>query len=121
MSYCSVNKFTITRGVDNTFVFVIKEDGTTLPLALQPSDTFVAYLKELGTDTTALTKSLSIEDANSGKVKLVVTEAEANLLVPRKGTEVDRYYVKPSYKLVIDCSTVGNGDFIAKVNEVYVD
>lgn len=119
---CDVAKFTITKGLDNTFVFTIKADGSTLPMEIdEVNDTFVAYLKTLDDDTTVLTKSLVIEDALSGKVSLTITSAETTPLVGDKGTKTDRYYLRPTYKLIIDCTTTNNGDFIAKVPEIYVD
>ena len=39
---CDVAKFTITKGVDNTFVFTIKADGSTLPMVMTAGDTFTA-------------------------------------------------------------------------------
>lgn len=118
---CDVAKFTITKGLDNNFVFTIKADGSTLPMTIEPTDTFTASLVQLSDGSTVLSKSLVVTDALSGKASLTITSAEASSLVTDKGTKTDRYYLRPVYKLVIDCSTVNNGDFIAKVPEVYVD
>lgn len=119
---CDVAKFTITKGVDNTFVFTIKADGSTLPMVMTAGDTFSAQLVDLATGATALTKALTKDaDLNSGKVYLDITIAEAAGLTGERGTKVDRYYLRPTYKLVIDCNTTNNGDFIARVPEVYVD
>ena len=118
---CDVAKFTITKGLDNNFVFTIKADGSTLPMEIQGSDTFVAHLVKLSDNTTVLTKPLVVTDALSGKTSLTITSAETSSLVSDKGSKADLYYARPVYKLVIDCSTVNNGDFIAKVPEVYVD
>lgn len=120
MANCSYN-FAITKGVDNTFVFTIKADGSTLPIEIDSTDTFTAYLKKLSDDSIALTKPLTVADSLGGKVNLVVTSIEADALESEKGTKADRYYLRPMYKLVIECSTVANGDFVAKVDEVYVD
>lgn len=128
MATCLDNKFVITRGVDNNFVFTIKQDGTTLPMELKSTDTFTVSLVLLGTgqtgqtDQTVLTK-VATKDVNllSGRIHIVVTKAETDALVVDKGTKVDRYYLRPSYKLVIECVTVNNGNFIAKIPEVYVD
>jgi hypothetical protein len=118
---CDVAKFTITKDLDNNFVFTIKADGSTLPMEIQGSDTFEARLTSLSDGTVVLTKPLVVTDALSGKVSLTITSSETRSLVSDKGTKTDRYYLRPVYKLVIDCSTVNNGDFIAKVPEVYVD
>lgn len=121
MATCLSDKFVITKGSDNTFLFTIKADGSTLPMEIVLGDTFDARLVELGTGTEVLTKSLTVEDALIGKVSLVITEIEAASLISEKGSKVDRFYLKPTYKLVIDCSTQNNGNFIAKIPEVYVD
>lgn len=119
---CDVAKFTISKDLDNTFVFTIKADGSTLPMEIvEGTDTFTALLVDLETGTTVLTKSLSVDDALSGRVLLLVTAAETTGLVADKGSKTDRYYLRPVYKLVIDCTTVNNGAFLAKVPEVYVD
>jgi hypothetical protein len=118
---CDISKFVITKGLDNNFIFTIKADGSTLPMTIEVSDTFQAHLVDLSNDTTVLTKNLTVVDATNGKTSLVVTAAETATLTGDKGGKVDRYYLKPVYKLLIECSTVNNGDFIAKVPEVYVD
>lgn len=121
MANCS-SDFVITKGSDNNFTFTIKQDGSTLPMELTNSDTFTAKLVTLDGQTTAISKSMTL-DTNllSGKVHLTITSSEANSLISSRGTEVDRYYLRPTYKLVIEASTANNGDFLAKVNEVYVD
>lgn len=121
MSCPNVAKFVITKGVDNTFIFTIKADGSTLPMAIRPSDTFMARLARLDNDTVVLTKNLTILDALSGRVQYLITTTEASSLIVEKGPKVDRYYTRPTYKLIIDCRTINNGNFIAKVGEVYVD
>lgn len=114
-------RFVITKGHDNTFIFTIKADGSTLPMEIVAGDTFTATLRKLSDDTIALTKALTIESMLGGRTQLVLTEAEVAALESEKGGKVDRYYIKPMYKIVIECSTTNNGDFLAKVPEVYVD
>lgn len=119
---CDVAKFTITKGIDNTFVFTIKADGTTLPMVIDEiNDTFEATLILLSDGSTVLSKTLGVTDAAAGKVLLILYENEVADLVSEKGSQTDRYYVRPTYKLLLDCHTTNNGDFLAKVPEVYVD
>lgn len=118
---CTNDKFTITRGLDNTFIFTIKSDGSTLPMPIVGGEIFTAQLVNLADGVTALTKTLTVESAPGGQVKLLVLAAETAALVVDKGSKTDRYYLRPTYKLVIECKNTGNGDFIAKVPEVYVD
>lgn len=121
MSNCHYRKFVITKGLDNTFVFTIKADGSTLPMEIVSGDTFVAMLRELDTNTVVLTKSMTVTDMLSGKVELVITSAETDSLTSERGDKVDRYYNKPTYSLIVDANTQNNGNFIAKVSEIYVD
>lgn len=118
---CDTEKFVITRSVANEFVLTIKQTGTTLPMEIEDTDTFEAQLIKLADDSVVLTKTLTTENAANGKVKLAITLEEAAALDSEKGSKVDRYYIMPTYKLVIDCDTVNNGSFIAKVSEIYVD
>lgn len=118
---CDVAKFTITKDLDNTFVFTIKADGSTLPMEIVSTDTFTALLIGLETGNTVLTKPLTVENSLSGKVGLLITAAETSSMLSDKGNKTDRYYLRPAYKLVIDCNTTNNGVFLAKVPEVYVD
>ena len=122
MATCLANKFVITKGVDNNFVFTIKQDGSTLPMELDPTDTFEVSLVQLDTNSAVLTKS-AVLDSNllSGKIHVIITEAEAASLTSERGAKVDRFYLKPTYKLIIDATTVNNGSFIAKIPEIYVD
>jgi hypothetical protein len=116
------DKFVITKGVDNTFVFTVKADGSTLPMLISNSDTFVAKLLKLSDNTEVLSKSLSkVAPYTNGKVELVISAAETIPLVGEKGGKADRYYLRPVYKLMLVCNTEANGNFIAKIAEVYVD
>jgi hypothetical protein len=119
---CDIAKFTITRGLENTFVFTIKADGSTLPMEIISGDTFVATLVNLDTGLTDMAKTLTtVGDGLSGQVSFTITFTETSLLAVDKGSKADRYYLRPVYKLLIDCTTANNGSFIAKVPEVYVD
>ena len=117
----TVGRFTITKKVDNTFNFTIKADGSTLPMEIKANDYFTAKLMKLSDNTVVIEKPLITVHRLSGKVSLVITEEEAVQLESEKGDKVDKYYPKPMYKLVIECVTEVNGNFIAKVGEVYVD
>ncbi len=123
---CSSTKFSITKGSDNSFSFTIKQDNSTLPLVIESEDTFRATLSTLGPDSVnypeVTLKPLTVEDGGtSGKITLSIPKEDTVNLVADVGAKVDKYYIRPTYKLVIDCVTVNNGNFIAKVPEVYVD
>ncbi len=122
MSTCLTDKFVITRGVENTFEFTIKANGTTLPLELTPTDTFSCELRGLENSTVILTKEMvKMEPLLNGKVKLTLSIADASVLDSLRGAPEDKYYLRSNYSLIIIADTAGNGKFIAKVGEVYVD
>jgi len=118
---CATDNFTITKGSDNTFVFTIKQNGNTLPMTIEDTDTFEAKLVPIAGGDPELTLDCTVTDANSGKIELLISSEDAEGLTSEKGSKADRYYIRPTYKLILDCSTVNNGDFIAKICEVYVD
>ena len=131
---CDATKFVISKGVDNTFTFTIKQDNSTLPLTIvEGTDTFFADLILLDGDVQyprINNKALVVENAANGKVSLAIT-ADETLdetgaggiigLITDKATKVDRYYLRPTYKLLLKCVTVNNGEFVARVDEVYVN
>jgi hypothetical protein len=128
---CSTSKFVLNRNMDNEFVITIKQTGTTLPMELTGADTFTARLVNLSDGETVLnipfqttvnTTRVELDgDLITGKIRIIVTEADVNTLTRSVGPEEDRYYLKPNYKLVLECDTLNNGKFIAKVPEVYVE
>jgi len=121
---CNIDKFVLTKGLDNDFVLTIKQTGTTLPMEIdEVNDTFAAKLINLETEATVLTTEIviTVSDALGGKINLQFTQADIDALDAERGEKVDRYYLKPTYKLLLDCSTTNNGDFIAKIPLVYVE
>jgi hypothetical protein len=127
---CDINKFVISKGVNNNFTFTIKQDNSTLPLSIEAADTFLADLVPLGPAfafgeempvDTFNNITMVVEDALNGKISLSISESDTQWLVIDKGERVDRYYTRPTYKILLKCNTANNGDFVAKVPEVYVD
>jgi hypothetical protein len=116
-----VTKFLIVKGKDNEFFFTIKQNGSFLPMAIESSDTFVGKLILLEDDVTvALQKSLIVVDPLVGKIKLLITEAETARLITERGPKEDHYYLKATYRLLLECNTVNNGQFTARINRIYV-
>lgn len=115
------HRFIITKGVENTFEFIIKGDMTTLPIEVVDTDTVTAVFRTLSKGEEVLTKALDIVANPSGKVHLNLTTQEANSFESLRGGEEDRFYLRPNYSLTLICATAANGKFIAKVDMVYVD
>ena len=115
------SKFVITKGTSNEFIITIKQNGTTLPMVIEPTDTFVAKLLNMCDGELAATLAANVLNAKNGKIKLTLSKADADNLNVARGEKVDYCYSKPLYKLVIDCDTINNGKFVAKINKVYVE
>ena len=121
-------KFVITKGIANEYYITIKQDDSTLPMVIKPTDTFEVKLFKLSDSslvatigmTSGVNGQISVYDANNGKLKIVLSDALVTSLTMERGDRADYYYSKPIYRLVIDASTVNNGDFIATIDKVYV-
>ena len=116
-----MSKFIITKGVSNEFIITIKQNGTTLPMAIESSDVFNAKLLSIKDGSVVANLTTNIVNAQNGKIKLVLSSEAVDGLDIERGDRADYYYSKPLYKLIIDCDTVNNGKFIAKVHKVYVE
>ena len=116
-----MSKFIITKGASNEFIITIKQNGTTLPMAIEPTDTFNAKLLSIKDGSVVATFTTNTVNAQNGKIKLTLDSNTVNGLNIERGERADYYYSKPLYKLVIDCDTVNNGKFAAKVHKVYVE
>ena len=121
-------KFVITKGIANEYYITIKQDDSTLPMVIEPADTFEVKIFKLKDSALVATIGMiagtdgqvSVYDDANGKLKIVLSDALVTALVMERGDRADYYYSKPIYRLVIDASTVNNGDFIATIDKVYV-
>ena len=121
-------KFVITKGIANEYYITIKQDDSTLPMVIKPTDTFEVKIFKLKDSALVATIGMiagtdgqvSVYDDANGKLKIVLSDVLVTALVMERGDRADYYYSKPIYRLVIDASTVNNGDFIATIDKVYV-
>lgn len=122
MSLCTNNKFTLTKNVDNDFIFTIKENGKTTPMVIDAGDTFSIKLVLLEDNSTIVdfTPDFTVYDALNGKLRLYITSGEVNALTSLRGAQADNYYLRPVYSLIIEANTLINGVFVAKIGKVYV-
>ena len=114
--------FTIVQGIDNTFVFTVKENGKTTPLEILPAYTFNFFLRKLSDGTRVPITDLTGISHPGGEVELTIPVEVAANLESERGPKEDRYYLKPTYGLIIDCDTGSsvNGKFTVSVPEVRV-
>lgn len=124
------NNFTINKGVINEFILTIKQNDSILPMYIDSSDTFKLMLFNLETDALETTLdstqstsdgSITIHNSANGQIKVTMNEVLVNRLKKERGSKVDRYYLKPTYRLSIDGNTLNNGRMVSKLDRVFVD
>jgi 5S rRNA maturation endonuclease (ribonuclease M5) len=129
MAYGQENDFVINKGFDNEFLVTIKQNKTMLPMVIDDSDVFEFYLFK-HEDNILIAKITSIEDANgsivftdkdNGEITIKIKKELADTLTGSKGTYADRYYLKPKHYGLIDAVTLNNGNFISRIEEIFVD
>lgn len=120
---CTNDKFVINKGMSNEFILTIKQNDSTLPMLITDTDTFTLkmYKLEDSSEVTGLDNVISVYDANNGQIKITLDSAIVSGLVGEKGGKEDRYYLRPTYRIAIDCNTINNGAFVAKIPLVYVE
>ena len=126
----AVKNFTINRGLKNEFIMTIKQNDSLLPMVIEYSDTF--KLTMFNRDTEAVEAVLDMDNAKAdgyisihndanGQIKIVMNPALTNKLKKERGPKEDRYYLRPTYRIAIECDTLNNGNFVAKLENVYID
>ena len=123
------NKFVINKNLVNEFILTIKQNNETLPMVIDSNDTFEAILYKLSDESEVGRVSLventngviKIYDASNGQILIKLYDTLCNTLVSERGTKADRYYLRPTYRLSIEANTLNNGNFVAKLREVYVE
>ena len=122
-------KFTINKDLANEFIITIKKNDTLLPIEIDPSDTFKLTMFQLDDDdivcelnmTATTNGQILVHSALEGQILVIFNKAFVSTLDKETGAKEDRYYVKPLYRIAMECSTVDNGNFIAKIPLVYVE
>ena len=119
---CTIDKFVINKGVSNEFILTIKQNGNTLPMLITATDTFSLklYNLETGVQVPGTESVVTVHDTSNGQIKIIFPNTLVDSLVGERGKKADRYYLKPTYRIAIDCNTTNNGKFVAKVPLVYV-
>ena len=124
------NDFVINRNIDNEFIITIKKQQTLVAITIDPSDTFAISFINLTTDSIEHTIDMDnqntngyieIADAINGQINLVLKKDFISTLSKERGPKEDRYYLKPTYSILIECNTLADGKFYSKIPEVYID
>lgn len=127
MPQTNANNFTINKDIQNEFIFTIKQNDSLLPMIIDLSDTFSFKIYDLDTDelfkevnmTSSKDGIITIFDAANGQIKVVLNSDP--LFRKERGSKEDKYYLKPTYRILIEGTTVNNGLISAKVPFVYVE
>ena len=122
------NRFVVNKGTNNEFIIKIKQNGSTMPMEISGTDTFFVKFYNLETKelklsidmTSGSDGQVSVYNAHNGQILIVLNDSAIADMVSERGDKVDKYYLKPTYRMVIDCNTANNGNFTAKINSVYV-
>ena len=126
----SVSNFTINKGLTNEFILTIKQNDTLLPMIIEYSDTFKLLLINLDTDQIESTIDMddtkadgyiSVYDDANGQIKIIMNSTLTDRLEKERGPKEDRYYLKPTYRMAIECDTMNNGNFVIKLKNISVD
>lgn len=126
----SVSNFTINKGLINEFILTIKQNDTLLPMIIEYSDTFKLLLINLDTDqiestidmdSTKADGFIDVYDDANGQIRVTMNPTLTNRLEKERGPKEDRYYLKPTYRMAIECNTMNNGNFVIKLKNISVD
>lgn len=127
MPQTNSNNFTINKDIQNEFIFTIKQNDSLTPMIIDLSDTFSFKIYDLDTDElfkevnmiSSQDGVITIFDAANGQIKVVLNSDP--LFRKERGSKEDKYYLKPTYRILIEGTTVNNGLISAKVPFVYVE
>ena len=126
----SVSNFTINKGLTNEFILTIKQNDTLLPMIIEYSDTFKLLLINLDTDhvestidmdNTKADGFIDVYDSANGQIRVTMNPTLTDRLEKERGPKEDRYYLKPTYRMAIECNTMNNGNFVIKLKNISVD
>lgn len=124
-----IARVTLYNGIDNIFDLVIKKNKIALPLELTATDTFKVHLIDLATkaNVTTLTETdtadgnVAITDLINGKITILIKPELVATLKSLRGSQADNYYVRPTYKLLVEADTANQGKFITTLDRVGVN
>ena len=115
-------KFEMIKGLEYTFYLVIKQDGSTTGLSLDPSDTARAMISTCGNNSEVAIDWVTMTqfDAENGKFVGVFTAEETGSLESYTGFCEDRCPSMPGYQAVFDTTTVAQGNKVYVIDGAYV-
>lgn len=115
-------KFEIVKGREFIATFVVKEDGSTNSLELDPTDTATFTISTISNAPEVIInqKSLEASDPTNGEFTLTLTEEETSLLYSKKSGEEDMYISRASHKGFLEVETSAQGRMEAIIEDIYI-
>ena len=125
----AIARITLYKGITNIIDLIVKKNKIALPLELTNTDTFIVHLIELSTNlpiaTINQTESdngiVEMTDLINGKISITFKPELVTTLKSLRGTQADNYYVRPTYKLLIEAETENQGRFIVTLDKVGIN
>ena len=125
----AIARITLYKGITNIIDLVVKKNKIALPLELTNTDTFVVHLIELSTNlpvavinqTESDNGIVEMTDLINGKISITFKPELVATLKSLRGTQADNYYVRPTYKLLIEAETENQGRFIVTLDRVGIN
>lgn len=116
-----VTDFTVIKGKALEFAVIVKENGSTMPLVLDVTDTFTFSVVDKKTGTKYITnKAMLITDAINGEVRGEITALESSTFPMKKASAEDYYIPRPNLRLVVSGNTIAQGEMTAFIEDVFV-
>lgn len=117
----TVTQFTIIKGNALTFYIIVKENGTIVPLVLDPADTFSYSLVDKKTSIKYIEDvAMTIVDVQEGKIKGIITALVSNTLPVKVSSAEDGYIPRAGVRMIVNGNTLNQGPFVASIEDVYI-
>ena len=72
-------------------------------------------------DNTKADGFIDVYDDANGQIRVTMNPTLTDRLEKERGPKEDRYYLKPTYRMSIECNTMNNGNFVIKLKNISVD
>ena len=114
-------RMNIIKGKPFQADFVVKANGSTTALVLDPKDTGTITFFTIGNNPeTTLEKNLLLTNTEMGTFTLYLTSEETALFDTRIGFGEDSFPVIPTYKAALEFKTLSQGHMSALIDQVYI-
>lgn len=115
-------RMTIIKGKPFQADFVVKMNGSTNTLPLNPADTGKISFYTIGVNPSKVLSDVAMtqQDSANGTFRCNLTAEQTVVFETRLGFGEDGYPVMPTYKAFIEFQTVNQGYMQSEIEEIYV-